>query len=162
MPSPLSIRGTALPSPCAPSPANTIHPNAKPSRNLERKAQPCVFVLGRWGGNRVDISPGTNPSLNPDCLILCYIPAMHTPSNLVRSLPASALFALCLSVCANLAANTKPKEPAPRFNARSTSGESFSNASIKGKVVLLEFWTTWCGYCRAEAPFLEKISHEYT
>jgi thiol-disulfide isomerase/thioredoxin len=87
---------------------------------------------------------------------------MPTPSKLVRNLLASALFALCLSVCANLDANTKPKEPAPRFNAKSTSGESFSNASIKGKVVLLEFWTTWCGYCRAEAPFVEKISHEYT
>ena len=87
---------------------------------------------------------------------------MHTPSKLVRNLLASALFSLCLSVCANLDANTKPKEPAPRFNAKSTSGESFSNASIKGKVVLLEFWTTWCGYCRAEAPLVEKISHEYT
>jgi len=87
---------------------------------------------------------------------------MHTPSKLVRNLLASALFALCLSVCGNLDANTKPKEPAPRFNAKSTSGESFSNASIKGKVILLEFWTTWCGYCRAEAPLVEKISHEYT
>jgi thiol-disulfide isomerase/thioredoxin len=58
-------------------------------------------------------------------------------------------------------ANTKAKEPAPRFNAKSTTGESFSNASIKGKVVLLEFWTTWCSYCRTEAPFVEKISHEY-
>ena len=86
---------------------------------------------------------------------------MHTASNLVRNLSASALFALCLCVCANLDANTKTKEPAPRFNAKSTSGESFSNASIKGKVVLLEFWTTWCGYCRAEAPLVEKISHEY-
>jgi thiol-disulfide isomerase/thioredoxin len=114
------------------------------------------------GRNRVDIAPGTNPSLDPDCLLLCYIPAMHTPPNLVRNLLASALFALCLSVCANLDANTKPKEPAPHFNAKSTSGESFSNASIKGKVVLLEFWTTWCGYCRAEAPFVEKINHEYT
>src|SRR5882757_8832237 len=87
---------------------------------------------------------------------------MHTASNLVRSLVASALFALCLWVCANLDANTKPKEPAPRFNAKSTSGESFSNASIKGKVVLLEFWTTWCGFCKAEAPFVERISRQYS
>jgi len=87
---------------------------------------------------------------------------MYTASNLVRNLLASALFALCLFVCANLDANTKTRERAPRFNAKSTSGESFSNASIKGKVILLEFWTTWCGYCRAEAPLVEKISHEYT
>jgi thiol-disulfide isomerase/thioredoxin len=93
---------------------------------------------------------------------VCYVSALHATSNLVRNLLASALFALYFCVCAELDANTKTKEPAPRFNAKSTSGESFSNASIKGKVVLLEFWTTWCGYCRAEAPFVEKISHEYT
>jgi thiol-disulfide isomerase/thioredoxin len=61
-----------------------------------------------------------------------------------------------------LTANTKAKEPAPRFNAKSTSGESFNNASVKGRVVLLEFWTTWCGFCKDEAPFVEKITHEFT
>ena len=58
-------------------------------------------------------------------------------------------------------AGSKPKEPAPRFNATTTAGEKFNNASIKGKVVLLEFWTTWCGYCADEAAFVDKISSEY-
>jgi cytochrome oxidase Cu insertion factor (SCO1/SenC/PrrC family) len=39
-------------------------------------------------------------------------------------------------------AGSKDKEPAPRFNATTTTGEKFTNDSIKGKVVLLEFWTT--------------------
>ena len=52
------------------------------------------------------------------------------------------------------------KEPAPRFNAKTMAGEKFDNAAIKGKVVLLEFWTTWCGYCREEAPMVDKISQE--
>ena len=60
----------------------------------------------------------------------------------------------------HLSAKDPAKEPAPRFNAKTTSGEKFDNASIKGKVVLLEFWTTWCGYCREEAPFVDKISQE--
>lgn len=55
----------------------------------------------------------------------------------------------------------KPKEPAPRFNATTTTGEKFSNASVKGKVVLLEFWTTWCHYCAEEEPLVEKLSHEF-
>jgi thiol-disulfide isomerase/thioredoxin len=58
-------------------------------------------------------------------------------------------------------AKTKAKQPAPRFNARTTGGEKFSNDSIKGKVVLLEFWTTWCGFCADEAPFVDKIAHEF-
>src|SRR6266852_5801531 len=87
---------------------------------------------------------------------------MLTPPNLVRKDVLSSMLAFALCACASIAANTKQKEPAPHFNATATSGEVFSNASIKGKVVLLEFWTTWCGFCKAEAPFVEKISHEYT
>jgi thiol-disulfide isomerase/thioredoxin len=59
-------------------------------------------------------------------------------------------------------AGSKAKEPAPRFNAVTTDGEKFSNISIKGRVVLLEFWTTWCSFCADEAPFVDKISKEFT
>ena len=65
------------------------------------------------------------------------------------------------SICA--LAGPKDKEPAPRFNATTTTtttGEKFTNDSIKGKVVLLEFWTTWCGFCADEAAFVDKIGHE--
>ena len=62
------------------------------------------------------------------------------------------------SLCA-LAAS-KDKEPAPRFNAITTTGEKFTNETIKGKVVLLEFWTTWCGFCADEASFVDKIGKE--
>jgi hypothetical protein len=55
-----------------------------------------------------------------------------------RLLPSTILLA---AICAF--AGTSGKEPAPRFNARTTEGEKFSNDSIKGKIVLLEFWTTW-------------------
>ena len=65
-----------------------------------------------------------------------------------------AVIALC-----GLAA-PKDKEPAPRFNATTTTGEKFTNDSIKGKVVLLEFWTTWCGFCADEAAFIDKIGRE--
>lgn len=52
-------------------------------------------------------------------------------------------------------------EPAPRFRAKTLTGESFNNESVKGKVVLLEFWTTWCSYCRDEEAFVEKIDKEF-
>lgn len=65
---------------------------------------------------------------------------------------------LLTAICAFAA--TSGKEPAPRFNARTTEGEKFSNDSIKGKIVLLEFWTTWCKFCNDEAPYVDKIGHE--
>src|SRR5215472_7794617 len=71
-----------------------------------------------------------------------------------------ALSAALLVSALGLAAASKDKEPAPRFSATTTSGEKFTNDSIKGKVVLLEFWTTWCGYCADEAAFVDKIGKE--
>ncbi len=66
---------------------------------------------------------------------------------------------LLASVCAF--AVPQAKERAPRFNAKTMDGEKFTNESVKGKVVLLEFWTTWCPYCFAEAPYVEKLNREY-
>src|SRR5260370_3361208 len=77
------------------------------------------------------------------------------------TLPARITLACTLLLAALCAfAASKDKEPAPRFNATTTTGEKFTNDSIKGKVVLLEFWTTWCGFCAEEAAFVDKIGHE--
>jgi len=71
-----------------------------------------------------------------------------------------ALTAALLGTALGLAAGSKEKEPAPHFTAITTTGEKFNNDSIKGKVALLEFWTTWCGYCVEEAAFVDKIGKE--
>jgi len=42
------------------------------------------------------------------------------------------------------------------------TGEQFNNASIKGKVVLFEFWTTWCKYCEEEASLVDDIAKEFS
>jgi thiol-disulfide isomerase/thioredoxin len=68
---------------------------------------------------------------------------------------------LAVCVLCTSAGTTRDREPAPRFNATTTSGEKLNNASIKGKVVLLEFWTTWCKFCLEEAPFVEKANREF-
>ena len=81
---------------------------------------------------------------------------MPTRSILLRGPLTCALLLAALG----MVANPKDKEPAPRFSATTTGGEKFTNDSIKGKVVLLEFWTTWCGYCNEEAPFIDRIGKE--
>src|ERR1700686_1873538 len=52
-------------------------------------------------------------------------------------------------------------QPAPRFRAKTTTGDQFNNASVKGKVVLFEFWTTWCQYCEAEAQLVDDVAKEF-
>ncbi|MCB9662640.1 MAG: TlpA family protein disulfide reductase [Alphaproteobacteria bacterium] len=47
--------------------------------------------------------------------------------------------------------------PAHDFTLRDVNGQSVSLASLKGKVVVLSFWATWCGPCKEEMPHLDKL-----
>ncbi len=76
-----------------------------------------------------------------------------------------ATFALSLALVALTSATFAGDEtgqPAPRFRAKTTTGEQFNNESIKGKVVLFEFWTTWCKYCEGEASIVDDIAKEFS
>jgi thiol-disulfide isomerase/thioredoxin len=53
------------------------------------------------------------------------------------------------------------REPAPRFHAKTLEGEQFTNDSTKGKVVLFQFWTTWCPYCKSEEGLVNDITTEF-
>jgi thiol-disulfide isomerase/thioredoxin len=53
------------------------------------------------------------------------------------------------------------REPAPRFHAKTLDGEQFTNDSVKGKVVLLQFWTTWCSYCKSEESLVNNLTTEF-
>jgi cytochrome c biogenesis protein CcmG/thiol:disulfide interchange protein DsbE len=69
----------------------------------------------------------------------------------------------CLLLLAALGAfpGDETGQPAPRFRAKTTTGDQFNNASVKGKVVLFEFWTTWCKYCEAEASMVDDVAKEF-
>lgn len=51
-------------------------------------------------------------------------------------------------------------KPASDFSLRDTANASHTLAQYKGKVVLLNFWATWCGPCQVEMPHLEKMYKE--
>jgi thiol-disulfide isomerase/thioredoxin len=52
------------------------------------------------------------------------------------------------------------REPAPPVRGRTLSGQELDLASLRGKVIVLNIWGSWCAPCRKEAPSLERIYQE--
>lgn len=54
-------------------------------------------------------------------------------------------------------ATRKTSQPAPTFSISRLDGTVVNSSDLRGRVVLLDFWATWCPACRGEMPELEKL-----
>jgi len=73
----------------------------------------------------------------------------------------NALLTLSLAWAGRRASAIDSREAAPKFRAKTLDGESLNNQSVRGKVLLIEFWATWCPYCRRDEPALDEIVEDF-
>ncbi len=73
-----------------------------------------------------------------------------------------AIAALLLTLCAVPMAAVEPGQKAPTFSAKALDGkQSVSLSDLRGKVVYLDFWASWCGPCAAALPAIDQLQKEY-
>jgi peroxiredoxin/outer membrane lipoprotein-sorting protein len=107
-------------------------------------------------------NPGTGAALTMDQVTRFDLARVNEPL-------ADSLFAFEPPAGALLVSTFGPREtpselvgkPAPPFTLTGVKGSTVSLAAYKGKVVMLDFWATWCKPCRIEMPHVQKLYQEF-
>jgi len=72
-----------------------------------------------------------------------------------------ASLVIVTGVLSTLAWSAGDRGPAPDFTLDTQDGKAMSLSDLRGQVVMINFWATWCGPCRKEMPLLDALYQRY-
>jgi thiol-disulfide isomerase/thioredoxin len=137
------------------NPGDEWHPDVCDGLLRLRKSQ----VRGSWFSKRWVLAATGAVVV---CLCLMVLPSPKVLAH--RCLECSVAVWQKLLPSAPVQANLKPpsgRTLAPDFNLKDANGRDVKLTDLKGKVVLVNFWATWCHGCQTEIPWFIEFQKEY-
>lgn len=85
----------------------------------------------------------------------------HKYMNAYQTIVKDPIYVNAVNKAFNQAASFTKGKPAPEFNITDQNGNNYTLAKLKGKIIVIDFWATWCVPCRVSLPKMQALEKRF-